>query len=141
MSETPLFEADHPYYCNEGNYYAPGNDQPTARYRTWAEFIEEEGESDMDYNLLFRWDWRESEDWGHGSPFNGDPNYRNGVLLLYWMGQRKGLYRWTEIEVCRADEPAIRAFLQIRFDYLVSLWGPLTPSAPPPPQSTGEGNG
>ena len=120
-----LWEADHPYYCNEGNYYARGNDQPVARYRTWAEFMAEEGDSDPDYNLLFRWDWREREDWGHGTEFNGDENYRNGVLLLFWMGQRKGLYRWSEVEVCRADEPAIREFLAARFEHLKSLWEPL----------------
>ena len=120
-----LWEANHRYYCNEGNYYASGNDQPVGRYRTWAEFMSEEGDSDPDYNLLFRWDWREGADWGHGTEFNGDENYRNGVLLLFWMGQRKGLYRWSEIEVCRADEPAIREFLSARFDHLKSLWGPI----------------
>lgn len=123
-----LWSSNHSYYCNEGNYYARGNEQPIARYKTWASFIEEEGSSDMDYNLLFRWDWRESEDWGHGTAFNGDENYRNGVLLLFWMGQRKGLYRWTEIEVCRADEPMIREWLQPRLDYLTSLWAPLSPT-------------
>lgn len=123
---APLWGADHPYYCNEGNYYAPGREQPFTRYRSWAEFIEAEGDSDFDMNLLFRWDWRENESWGHGSEFNGDVNYRNGVMLLYWMGQRKGLYRWTEVEVCRADESAIREFLQPRLDYLLSLWAPMT---------------
>ncbi len=29
-----LWEAEHPYYCNEGNYYASGNDQPSARYKS-----------------------------------------------------------------------------------------------------------
>jgi len=121
-----LWEVEHPYYCNEGNYYAPGREQPFAQYKSWADFMSEEGDSDPDYNLLFRWDWRESEDWGHGTEFTGDENYRNGVLLLFWMGQRKGLYRWTEVEVCRADEPAIRSFLIERLAHLKKLWGPLT---------------
>lgn len=138
MSEKPLWSVEHPYYCNEGNYYAPGRDQPTARYRSWAEFIEAEGNSDPDYNLLFRWDWRESEDWGHGVAFTGDENYRNGVLLLFWMGQRKGLYRWTEVEVCRADEPAVREFLRQRLDYLMRLWAPLTLSPPEKEDSSHE---
>lgn len=120
-----LWEADHAYYCNNGNYYAPGNEQPTCRYRAWGEFIAAEGDSDFDYNLLFRWDWHEGEDYDL-SPYNGDDNYRNGELLLFWMGQRKGLYRWTVVEVCRADEPAIRAWLQPRLDHLASLWLPLT---------------
>lgn len=125
-----LWEVEHPYYCNEGNYYAPGSEQPVARYRSWADFIAEEGDNEKNLNLLFRWDWRESEDWGHGTAFNGDENYRNGVLLLFWMGQRKGLYRWTKIEVCRADEPAVREWLQERLDHLASLWAPLVPQVP-----------
>jgi hypothetical protein len=122
---THLWEADHPYYCSVGNYYAPRREQPMAHYRSWADFMSEEGDSDRDYNLLFRWDWREGGDWGHGTAFNGDENYRNGVLLLFWMGQRKGLYRWTEVEVCRADEPAVREFLGTRMKHLLSLWEPI----------------
>lgn len=122
-----LWEANHAYYCNEGNYYA--REQPVGRYRTFADFCAGEGESDFDYNLLFRWDWKEGPDGeDSGTAFNGDENYRNGVLLLFWMGQRKGLYRWSEIEVCRADEPAVIKFLQPRLNYLLSLWEPLTAS-------------
>lgn len=124
MGEKHLWEADHAYYCNEGNYYAPGRDQPTAHYGSWPSFHESEGDSDPDYNLLFRWDWYEGG-FG-GSEFTGDVNYRNGALHLFWMGQRKGLYRWTTVEVCRADEPAVREWLQGRFDYLKSLWEPLS---------------
>lgn len=128
---THLWEADHAYYCNEGNYFA-SDTECSARYRTWAEFFESEGNSDMDYNLLFRWDWKEGpEGEDSGSAFNGDVNYRNGILLLFWMGQRKGLYRWTEVEVCRADEAAVIAFLQPRLDYLADLWAPLLPRSLP----------
>ena len=119
-----LWEIDHPYYCNQGNYFAAGGQDVFAHYRSWADFFVEEGDSDPDYNLLFRWDWHEGEDHSDGVPFNGDVNYRNGVLLLFWMGQRKGLYRWSEVEVCRADEPAVREFLQARFDYLKRVWEP-----------------
>jgi len=51
---------------------------------------------------------------------------RNGTLLLFWMGQRKGLYFWSEVSVCRADEANVRAFLQTRFDHLMRLWAPIT---------------
>ena len=120
-----LWEVKHPYYCNLGNYFATGGDDTHTRYRTWGEFYASEGDCDPDMNLLFRWDWQEGED--HDlAPFNGDENYRNGLLLLFWMGQRKGLYRWSEVEVCRADEPAVREFLQSRFNYLKTLWEPLS---------------
>lgn len=111
-----LWEVDHPYYCNEGNYYAPGNDQPYCEYESWPEFIASEGDSDFDMNLLFRWDWRKADPegkyWGN----------EEDMLLLFWMGQRKGLYRWTEIKVCDADEPAVRDWLTTRWNYLVLLW-------------------
>lgn len=116
-----LWEVDHSYYCNLGNYFS--NDC-FAEYKSWAEFIAEEGDSDMDYNLVFRWDWHEGEDHDAGE-YNGDDNYRNGKFYVFWMGQRKGLYRYSEVEVCRADEPAIIEWLKPRLAHLVSLWLPL----------------
>lgn len=114
-----LWEVDHPYYCNEGNYYAPGTDQPFHVYESWADFFDEEGDSDLDMNLLFRWDWQkadpEGESWGN----------EKERLMLYWIGQRKGLYRWTEIHVTEADEPAVREWLTGRMKYLQRLWEPL----------------
>lgn len=114
-----LWEVSHPYYCNEGNYFASGNDQPHCKYESWASFFEEEGNSDPDMNLLFRWDWREADpeekNWGNKAE----------TLLLFWMGQRKGLYRWTEVVVSKDDEPAVRAWLTGRLKYLQSLWEPL----------------
>lgn len=113
-----LWEVRHPYYCNEGNHYAPGNDQPVCTYDSWQDFFAEEGDSDFDMNLLFRWDWREADPeeelWGN----------KEETLLLFWVGQRKGLYRWSEIKVTKADELVIRAWLQARFEYLAAMWSP-----------------
>lgn len=119
-----LWEVDHSYYCNESNYFAPGREQPTAHYKSWADFISEEGDSDLDMNLVFRWDWREGEGWDL-APYNGDDYYRNGKLLLFIMGQRRGLYRWATIEVCRADEPAVIEYLRPRWERLKDLWEPI----------------
>lgn len=115
-----LWECKHPYYCNLGNYFANGCGDD---YKSWSEFIAEYGDAEFDMNLVFRFDWREGEDWGAGE-FTGDVNYRNGRLLIFWMGQRKGLYRWSEVPVCRADETEVIKFLKPRFDYLVKLWEP-----------------
>lgn len=119
-----LWEVDHPYYCAEGNYYAPGNEQPGKRYKSWAEFMAAMGDADMDYNMLFRWDWREGDGYDLAD-YNGDDNYRHAELAIYWMGQRKGLYYWSVVEVCRNDEPAIIDFLRPRWEYLKSLWEPI----------------
>ena len=118
-----LWEAKHPYYCNEGNYYA--RESCEAYYKSWADFMEEEGAADKDYNLVFRFDWDEND--GEDDPtFNGDTNYRNGKLKLFYMGQRKGLYRWSIVEVCRADEPAVIDFLRERWEHMQTLWAPLS---------------
>lgn len=116
-----LWEANHAYYCNEGNYFS--NDCGS-EFNSLADYLSEMGDSDMDYNLLFRWDWKEENNEG-GPTFTGDVNYRNGKLKLFWMHQRKGRYVYHIVDVCRADEPAVIAFLNPRFEYLKSLWEPL----------------
>lgn len=122
MTATPLWEVDHAYYCEKTG------EMP--HYKTWSEFISDCGKDDLDYNLLFRWDWHEGEE--ETSNFNGDVNYRNGVVSLYFMGQRKGSYRWLTVEVCRADEPAVREYLKPRMEYLMRLWAPMIVFAPEP---------
>lgn len=121
-----LWEAKHSYYCNEGNYFS--NESVERTYSSFADFLSKEGDSDMDYNLLFRWDWKEENDDGE-SNFNGDVYYRNGELKLFWMGQRKGLYRYSIVDVCRADESAVIEFLKPRMLHLFSLWEPLAETA------------
>ncbi len=122
--ETPakhLWEVDHPYYCSDSNYYS--NDC-YRRFKTWAEFFEEFGNCDFDYNLPFRWDWNEGSD--HELPdYSGDDYYRNGLLQISWMGQRKGLYFVSAIEVCRADEAEVIKFLKPRWEHMRQLWEPI----------------
>jgi hypothetical protein len=118
---THLWEIEHPYYCNDGNYYAAGNKQPFERYESWADFFEAEGNSDLDMNLVFRWDWRKAdpqdEHWGN----------KKDELLIYFMGQRKGLYRWVKIEINDSNEAAVREWLAKRWQHLVLLWQGISP--------------
>lgn len=114
-----LWEIKHPYYCNHGNYFA--RESVGTEYKRWGDFELDNRDSDFDLNLIFRFDWTEENDNGD-STYNGDENYRNGILSIYWMGQRKGLYRYSTVEVCRADEIAVMAFLRPRWDYMRELW-------------------
>jgi hypothetical protein len=115
VADKHLWEIEHPYYCNEGNYFA-SPDKVSDHYDSWADFIAEYGDADFSMNLLFRWDWRKAdpEEERHGNP--------KDELLIFWMGQRKGLYRWTTIDITDADEPAVREFLAPRWTHLQKLW-------------------
>ena len=113
-----LWETDHAYYCNETNYFESNS---TVEYGSFADFLENEGDADFDYNLVFRWDWVEGED-EELPPYNGDDSFRNGLLKVFWMGQRKGAFRSTTVKVCRADENEIKKFLIPRWQYLRGLW-------------------
>ena len=111
-----LWEVKHPYYCADSNYYARGDQQPVVEYASWSDFLDSEGTSDFDMNLLFRFDWIKAD---------LEDERPKDKLYLFWMGQRKGLYRWSEIAIKDADEDAVRAWLQPRFDHLKKLWEPL----------------
>lgn len=113
-----LWEIEHPYYCEETNYYDRGC---CHEHKSWREFSDGFA-PDMDLNLLFRFDWKEDDE----APFEGDIYYRNGTLWLYFMMQRKGAYFSHQIEVCRADEPKIIAWLEPRFRHMLTLWEPFT---------------
>lgn len=138
---THLWEVDHPYYCSESNFFAR---EPTMdTHPTWASFIANYRDADFDLNLVFRFDWYEGEDWGAGE-YTGDDYYRNGVLCIFWMCQRKGFFRASQISVCRADEPAVLEFLRPRWGHMKLLWEPLSttfeaPAAPDPPRSQKQG--
>jgi hypothetical protein len=118
-----LWEPKHEYYCQEGNFYAR---ECHADYAAWQAFVNEEGDSDPDLNLVFRWDWKiPTDDDGNPEPLNPDVNIRDGRLLLFFMGQRKARCRSAEVSVCQADEPAVREWLATRWGHLRALWAPL----------------
>lgn len=117
-----IWEIDHPYYMTVGNYFQAGCH---TQFKSWAEFASGFGDSDMDYNWVIRWDWLEGDDWEAGE-YNGDDNYRHARLLIQMVMQRKALLQSYEIEVCRADEPAIIEFLRRRWEYMKEMWAPFS---------------
>lgn len=124
-----LYEVKHEYYCAETNYFATLSEEFFTEYSCWNDFIEVWGypkkDIDLNYNLLFRFDWIEEDEDGEPN-FNGDECYRNGKLKLFWMGQRKGLYQWTIIDVCRAEEPIVREWIEPFWNHLKMLWNPIS---------------
>lgn len=108
-STQKLYEVEHSYYCNTSNFFS--NDC-RAEYRSWDHFMSDEGEgTDDDMNLVFRWDWEASEH----------------TLTLFFMGQRKGLFRSVTVyNMTEEREPEVRAWLQKRWEHFVKLWAPIS---------------
>jgi hypothetical protein len=115
-----LWEAKHSYYFSQGDLR--GMDETV--FESWGEFLAEFGDADNDYNLVVRWDWREGED-NDLTAYNGDDYYRHARLRVCFVAQRKGFCWYREAKVCRADEPAIRAYLEPRLAHLRALWEPM----------------
>lgn len=97
--------ADHPYYATHGNYYS---NECYAEYEGWDDFLESEGDSDPDLNLVYRWDW-------HGNQ-----------LSIFYVGQRKALHRSALVSVDSTDEPRIREWLELRWETIVRNWWPIS---------------
>lgn len=137
MTETatiPLWEPDHPYRAEEGNYRCPRNrrDEVHQEHDSWAEFaytstdwMDPKGtyfDSDPDYNLLYRWDWHipDPADYEPGEEIPGQ------TLRLYFILQRKADCRSVFVHnVTAEDEPAVRAWLTERAKTIRAIWAPI----------------
>ena len=112
--KTSLRGYSHPYYANMGNYYL---NSALSEFGSWANFVEDCGDLDMDYNLLVRFDWKLPEE-------EGDTPER---LELAFLQQRKGRY-WPVVITLTDDpeglEQQIRYWLQIRWNHMKRLWEP-----------------
>jgi hypothetical protein len=107
-----LWEVDHDYYCNRSNFFSNECEQA---FDSWELFLEAEGDAEFNSNLLFRWDW--------------DPKAK--TLTLFWMGQRKGLFRSTLIRGMHPDEEqSVREWLIKRWAHLHKLWSPISDLKP-----------
>jgi len=115
---TSIFDVEHEYHCNDCNYFSGDTH---AKHDSLDAFLEEEGDADIDYNLVFRWDIVAAYDIE-----TDDYHPTNRELFVYFMGQRKGLFRVASCPVEREDEPRIRAYLLPRMRHLFKLWEPLT---------------
>lgn len=127
-----LWEIEHPYFCSDHNYYvSPVEQQQNGVYADWEAFVADWGVrawayDETDSNLIFRWDWHTAERLNEGYAVSGDDAYRHDRLELFFMLQRKGLYRPVMIErMDRRYEPEVRAFLELHARKLAELWAPL----------------
>jgi len=114
---TRLWETDHPYYAQTGNFYvAPADEEREGihrKYSSWQEFFEARGGSDPDCALVYRWDWCVGED--------DEPD----TLDLFWIIQNSALCQSSTVAVTRDDEPAVRAWLTERARTIAAIWAPV----------------
>lgn len=110
MSEKHLWMVEHPYYCSDSNYYHANE---LERYTSWNEF--KDGYLDLDLNLLFRFDWKQRDD-------------GINTLELFFVLQRKGIFRPVEVIVQKSDEDDIKTWLTHRWGHMSALWEGVTAS-------------
>jgi hypothetical protein len=119
-----LWDADHPYYATEGSYFANGWH---ADFDSWADFIEAQGDNDLDMNLLYRWDWEVPDPTLY---VEGEEIPSEEYVALFFIHQRKAATRSARVQVTRDDEPAIREYLTVRASHLRLVWEPLLEVTP-----------
>jgi hypothetical protein len=120
-----LYEVKHPYYCSETNCRVDGLSDPPRghmEHSSWEDFLNYWGEEDPDRNLLFRWDWRTTEEDGEEDRFEA-----------FWILQGRGDFLASSFPVKREEEAAIREWLEERFEKIQAIWAPFT--SPPGDES------
>lgn len=137
---VPLWEIQHPYYCEEGNFFKNGLIQEFSSWEDFAQptkglsfndiMIEDKGnilyDFDDDYNTVWRWDWKKTD------PSDYEEELKTGeidelpsdVLLIFFMHQRKAKNSSVRILITDDDEPAVREWLTKKANYMKQLWEP-----------------
>jgi hypothetical protein len=122
-TETHLWDTNHPYYCEHGNYFV-GRErwhEVHEEFDSWADFYGAWGNSDEDMNLVFRWDWNVPDP----ADYEDEDEMPTQTLNVYWVLQRKAILRSTTCIVTPDDEPAVRAWLTERAKTIRAIWAPI----------------
>jgi hypothetical protein len=112
MGGSKLYDVVHDYTggmmrCN----FRDTTGETTGYYESWEQFKYVMIMDDPTYNMVIRWDWDA-----------GDKE-----LILHYMHQRKGDYVVRIIKNMKPeDEPDVREFLQAQWDYMKTVWEPLS---------------
>lgn len=110
-----IFSAEHSYYCSSSNFRT--SEYPLT-FPSWGDFLVEFKDSDMDLNLVFRWDVWPKDD--------ADEKKDTFTLEVFILKQRKGEFMPCVVTVRRDDETSIVDFLRPRWEHMKALWEPLS---------------
>jgi len=114
-----LLAVDHPYYCSDSNFYS---NEPRERYQTMTAFLDDFEHCDIDMNLMFRWDIRNSSDDEDGKKAG---RYEAEVFLML---QRKGIFKPVMISsVNEVEAQRFKIYAQKHWEVLNNIWSPISP--------------
>ena len=100
---------DHDYYCADGNYYSNDSGQS---WENMCEYLDAMESSDIDMNLVFRWDIREN---------NG--SYSANIYIMH---QRKGIFAPHHVKKITDDDvPRFVEYLKNHKNKLDKIWQPI----------------
>lgn len=106
-----LKDYEHDYYCSDSNYYS---NSAGSKFDTWKEFYDEFYNSDIDMNLIFRFDIRKSD----------SGLYYMEVFMIH---QRKGIFAPILIRhIVESDMESIERLLSDHWEKLKSIWNPIS---------------
>lgn len=110
-----LMAADHPFYCETGNYHSA---ESSLEYTTIGEFLDHFEQLDFDLNLCFRWDITLKDE---DAP---DAGYQAFVFLML---QRKGIFLPVSIKTVDMEElPRFARYLKKHWENLQAIWTPFS---------------
>jgi hypothetical protein len=101
-----------------GSYFTDGewhDNNIGNHYSSWKEFLEEWEDADDGMNYVVNWSWMPKSD---DETWHKDSYYRDGTLMILFVMQRKGFYNPQTIDVCKADEPAVKEYLKTKFEVI-----------------------
>lgn len=110
---------NHDYYCSDSNYYS--ND-PYEKFETFADYFEEFKDSDVDMNLVFRFDIAKNEK----DDERDDVEKWDFYMHIFRIAQRKWIFACSFIKkVTDEDVENILKYLEPHKEKLESIWKPL----------------
>lgn len=149
-----LWDTPHSYYCEEGNFFKNGLHTVFESWEDFAQPISgqfmEKGNTlydfDNDFNFLYRWDWIKADPENYlfsssdeildeinatqqeieESKKQFEEDSKIDKLMLFFMLQRKSYNISAEVKVTESDEPAVREWLQKKWEYMKGMWEPLS---------------
>jgi hypothetical protein len=126
-SAAHLWETEHPYRCNEADYF--DHAARDVRHRSWDDFATTNAYMDGAVHLAFRWDWsvyQPGPDEIERLKREGRSTMASNDLTINFLDQKKGVYHSVSIIVRPSEESQVREWLEGRWGVLVKLWEPVS---------------